>query len=413
MKRIEWVGVLMVVLAGPLIAAQDAAQQPPPNPNDLADYARKSKEQREKATTPGSKPAKVYSNDDVSQSHGTDESQTQGAGAYSFTEDPAFGQEHGSVVRISRDGSKEVFDKIMPLPGRHQELHSYQLYDFQTHKLYTKVLSDPGAPCSVTNYSGPNLGEYDPISGSHALMKELTGGNGQMKQVGTETVNGVAANVMEVTSAQGKSKVWIAQNGGFPVKVVSIGTDGKEQIEIEVKELSFDKPPASTFTPPAGCAAIQGELSTTGVHSEMRFEASSSKATTRAAATRTQPTASFTARAAAARTQPTPQIIAVELQNIPNYTGPCPARIKLVGRISVDGPGTVYYQLGNRPSDLGVPRSVSFSTAGIRTVTRGVTLGPGGYLYQVLASTQGPPTKPGVLSLESNAAGFSVICTNR
>jgi len=147
---------------------------------------------------------------------------------YSITEDPGFALLGPSIVKISRDGSKEVVDQIMPVgPGRDKEYHGHLLYDFQAHTLYTKILSDPSVPCGVQEYTEPAAPpEFDVISGSDALLKELTGTSGQIKQVGTDTVNGIATKVMEVNSGQGKGKVWIAQNGGFPVKIVAIGADG-------------------------------------------------------------------------------------------------------------------------------------------------------------------------------------------
>jgi len=73
---------------------------------------------------------------------------------YSFTEDPGLALMGPSVVKISRDGSKEVVDQIMPVgPGRDKEFHNHLLYDFQAHKLYIKVLSDPAVPCGVQEYT--------------------------------------------------------------------------------------------------------------------------------------------------------------------------------------------------------------------------------------------------------------------
>ncbi len=71
MKRVALVGVLMAGLAGGWAFAQTSSQQsPPPNPDSIADYARKMREQQ-KGSQPGSKPAKVYTNDDVQQLQGT------------------------------------------------------------------------------------------------------------------------------------------------------------------------------------------------------------------------------------------------------------------------------------------------------------------------------------------------------
>jgi hypothetical protein len=51
--------------------------------------------------------------------------------------------------------------------------------------------------------------ELDPIGGAQALLKELVG-DGQTKQVGAETVKGIAAKVFEEEDANGKGEIWIA-----------------------------------------------------------------------------------------------------------------------------------------------------------------------------------------------------------
>lgn len=295
--------------------------------------------------------------------------------AYSLTEDPGFAS---SVVKISRDGSKEVIDQILPVgPGRDKEFHNHLFYDFQAHKLYTKVVSDPAVPCGIQEYTDPAAPpEFDPISGSDALMKELAA-SGQPKQAGTDTVNGIATKVLEVTSAQGKGKIWVAQNGGFPVKIAFIGTDGKAMTIIEVKQLSLARPPASVFAVPAGCTAVQMHTQTSQ--------------------------------------KPTTNVTALTLEKIPNYTGSCPAHIKMMGTITTDGPGTVFYQFGAGKMDPG--ENITFSAAGTKTVTHVMTLQPtygnqmggGAILEAIGADVSG---KHDIPTQGSNNSEFNITCTS-
>jgi hypothetical protein len=180
-----------------------------------------------------------------------------------------------TIVKVVRDGPREAVDQIMPVgPGRNKEFHNHILYDFQAHKIYTKLVSDPTVPCSVMDYTSPAAPrEFDMISGAADAMKDME--QQHVRQIGTETMNGIATRVMEATIEEGKEKVWVAQNGGFPVKVVMTGPDGKAMTILEVKQLSFAKPPASALLPPAGCKAIQGEATATGVHAEFAAGASS------------------------------------------------------------------------------------------------------------------------------------------
>ncbi|MGA3211785.1 MAG: hypothetical protein ABSD20_10800, partial [Terriglobales bacterium] len=87
-----------------------------------------------------------------------------------------------------------------------------------------------------------------------------------------ETVAGVAANIVEVEGTApglGKVRIWVAQKGNFPLKWVNVSADGQEQTLLEVKQLSFAKPPAADLAPPSGCGAIQGESNATGGHAEV------------------------------------------------------------------------------------------------------------------------------------------------
>ena len=111
---------------------------------------------------------------------------------------------------------------------------------------------------------------FDVISGGADLMNELTADAKEpLKQTGTETVNGVPAKVFEENGSGGKGKVWLAVNGGYPVKVASVGPDGKEETLIEVKNLSFAKPPPSKLFRRTGCVAVQGVSTATGGHAEV------------------------------------------------------------------------------------------------------------------------------------------------
>jgi len=295
---------------------------------------------------------------------------------YTLTEDPGLGMMGPVVVKISRDGSKEAVDQIMAVgPGRDKEYHSHLLYDFQAHKLYVTIVSDPSIPCGIQDYAEPAApGELDPIAGGEALLKEMAG-DAQMKQAGTETINGIATKVVEITSAKGGGKVWIAQNGGFVVKIAAIGADGKAQTIIEIKQLSLAKPPASAFAIPAGCQAI---------HVETPVKAST-------------------------------HVTALTLEKIGNYSGPCPAHIKMVGTITTDGPGTVFYQFGAGKMDPG--ETVVFTAAGTKTVTHTMTLQPdigngmgaGAILEAIGAEASGRHDIP---TQGSNNADFNITCTS-
>jgi len=265
---------------------------------------------------------------------------------YSYTEDPATSLMGPSILKVARDGAKEAVDQILPVgPGRAKEFHNHIFYDFAAHKIYTKLVSDPSVPCTVMDYASPAAPEeFDLFASSAESMKEQLA---HARQLGTETVNGIPAKVVELTSDDAKERAWIADPGGYPVKVILTPPNGTPATLLEVKQLSFAKPLASALIPPPGCKSVKGEATATGVHAEFGSGDGASK--------------------------PTTNVTAVTLQSVPNYTGPCPARIPLTGTIAVDGPGKVYYRFGAGTIDPG--ETVAFSAAGTKTVAHTMTFG--------------------------------------
>lgn len=308
---------------------------------------------------------------------------------YSYVQDPAVSVMGPMVVKVVRDGPMEAVDQILPVgPGRTKEFHSRVLYDFQAHKIYTVVVSDPSVPCTVMTYGSPAAPkEFDVITGFADSMKDFLA---RAKPLRKETVHGISAKVMEAKEGQAKSTLWIADPGGFPVKVVMAPAGGAAVTVLEVKQLSFAKPPASAFTRPRGCEVVEGEATATGGHAEFGTGASASK--------------------------PTTKVTAVTLRPVPDYSGPCPARIRFTGTITADRPGKVLYQFGAGTMEPG--ETITFSAAGSRTVSGAITFG----------ASSGPGTQIGVSAIlqavgedasgnhdgfmeSSNNADFMITCT--
>jgi len=308
---------------------------------------------------------------------------------YSYSEDPALSIIAPTLVTLRRDGAKEMVDQVIPpSPGRDKEYHGHILYDFAAHKIWTQVLSDPGMPCSVMTYTSATAPpEFDVISGAADLMQEFTdGGKVQFTPAGAEVLNGVPTKIVEAATAQGKGRIWLSVQGNYPLKVAGPGPDGKEQTIIEVKQLSFARPPASAFTPPTGCQALDGEATTNSVHVGTPAAAKSPW-----------------------------KVTAAQLQPIGNYNGRCPAQVKMTGTITTDGPGTVWYQFG--AGTLGPEQTAKFAAAGTQTVSHvftfavdpkyGNDLGGSASFRAVMEDTAGGHTDFGT---SSNNADFAVHC---
>jgi hypothetical protein len=295
-----------------------------------------------------------------------------------------------SIVKVARDGPREAIDQILPVgPGRAKEFHNHILYDFQAHKIYTQIVSDPSVPCSVMTYTSPAAPDaFDIMNASPDIADFLAHATLLRK----ETVNGIPAKVMEMASGQMKVTAWIADPGGYPVKEVMAGKDGTATTMLEVKQLSFAKLAAFAFVPPAGCKTIQGEANATGAHAE--FSTGESAST------------------------PTINVTAVTLAPVPDYTGPCPANIKLTGTITADGPGKVFYQFGVGKMEPG--DTVTFTAAGTKTVSHVVTFkkpDPGfgnqiGVSAILEAIGEDASGKHDMSMKGSNNASFTINCTS-
>jgi hypothetical protein len=298
--------------------------------------------------------------------------------AYTISEDPGFSIMGKMTVKLSRDGNKEVVDQIMPVgPGHDKEYHGHMVYDFAAHTLYTAVLSDPGAPCGAQTYNDPTAPpEFDPIAGSDALMKELIEPGDKSKELGPDTLNGMATRVTSITSDKASAKVWFTQKGGYPVKIALYDKGGAETEILEVKTLTYARPPASAFALPASCKGVEVPPP--------------------------PPVAST-------------NVTALTLAPIGNYTGACPAHVKMTGTITVDKPGTVFYQFGAGSMNPG--KLIVFSAAGTQTVTDvftfqpkyGNQMGGSAILEAIGADAKG---NHNMLTQGSNNADFNITCTS-
>lgn len=307
---------------------------------------------------------------------------------YSYTMDPAPSLMGASVVKVARDGPREAIDQILPIaPGRAKEFHNHILYDFQAHKIYTKLVSDPSVPCTVMTYTSPAVpDEFDVMNPSPDIKDFLA----HATLLRREILNGIPAKVLESSADRMKVTAWIADPGGFPLKEVMTPPGGAATTILEVRQFSFARPPASAFLPPTGCKAVGGEATATGVQAEFGTSESSSK--------------------------PTTNVTAVTLQPVPNYTGPCPAHIVLTGTITADAPGKVFYQFGAGKMNPGF--TIEFKSAGTKTVTDMMTFAPepgfGNHIGVAAILEAGGEDASGNHDMTmkgSNNASFMVNCT--
>ena len=274
----------------------------------------------------------------------------------------------GETLEIYRDGPKALIEMNVPpsAPGG-KGTHNRSLYDLKARTNLSWDPTSPSFPCGRGNFSG-DWG--DPFAASAELTADIAKQNA--KQVGTEIVNGIAAKVYEGGGGnpQTTMRAWVDTKYGLLVKL----ENGQHQTLLEVTQFSPGKPPASAFAPPASCPAIE-----------------------------------------VAPSKPTAKVTAVQLQKVPNYTGACPAKIRMTATITTDGPGRVWYQFGAGAFDPG--ETVTFTAAGTKTVTHVMTFKPAfgndmgisAIAEAVVEDSLGNHTDT---TTNSNNADFSVHCTS-
>jgi hypothetical protein len=159
----------------------------------------------------------------------------------------------GMTMEITRDGTRAVVDQSYPpREGMPKGYHTRTFYDIQAGKSYAQDLLQPGGPCSGANFSG-DWG--DPFA--MTAQVNAAAARKPLKDLGPGTVNGMAAKVMEVLveGMPTPAKVWVEGKYGLVLKL-DMAMPGKPQATlIEVKKVSFAKPPAGVLAQPASCVA--------------------------------------------------------------------------------------------------------------------------------------------------------------
>jgi hypothetical protein len=176
-------------------------------------------------------------------------------------------------ARVSRFGPREFVDVTgKAQAGQPKVVHVRHWFDLVTHKVYT--LDVVQNTCSWMSFTAPDMPVmYDPLASPASSAEDLAAFNKNV--VRRENVNGIATKLSESSSEQGKSSMWVAENGNYPVKAIMTPPGSQPILMLEVKELHFVKPDLALLAPPANCAThAQGEWTADGMsaHGETTIE---------------------------------------------------------------------------------------------------------------------------------------------
>ena len=169
------------------------------------------------------------------------------------------------TLTIYRDGQRELLES-----GGAQG-SGKTLVDFAAHKVYWIDLFKKGT-CSAGRYLSSRAPvSVDFITGTSDVLGRLLPPGSKRTVIGKDKINGIPATVEQIEiPAQNSSnpgsptKIWIAEQGGYLVKIEVRGEDGRPDTMYEVKQLTFSKPSPELLTPPANCEMTNSEMDDSG-----------------------------------------------------------------------------------------------------------------------------------------------------
>ena len=322
-------------------------------------------------------------------------------------------------ITIYRDGPRERVEMTM----RARTMTT--LYDFQAHTMYWIGWSGPNT-CSAGRYLSARapLAE-DPITGAADSVAKLAAGR-KHTLLRPEAVNGIAARLEQIAgprppkSRRGwPTRVWIAQQGDFIVKVEGFDDDGRPATLFEIKRLSLVKPPSALLVPPADCVMTNSEMDDSGLmraHGESSSEVQASGTVDLSSgATQSEVTATSRTDATKQPSSSTAKLTAVKLEAVQvPYDGPCGRKLEVTGTLTTDGPATVWYRFYANVAGVtfqGQDGTIELEGGGDAMMTKDVTftMNKRGEI-RLQAAIQGLGGRHGAVTI-SNVVPFQVTCT--
>ncbi|MGA2752425.1 MAG: hypothetical protein ABSE53_01560 [Terracidiphilus sp.] len=169
--------------------------------------------------------------------------------AYTITEP---GGAPGSSTTIYRNGSKALMAMDQPAQGSTPASRTYNLVDIAAGTNYTWNPDDSRVGCSVGTFSG-DWG--DPFAMTADLSDDIAKGN--LKPTGTETVDGISAQIYSGVTQGTNIKVWLDQKDGLVLRAVTNAPNAAPMTLVDITKVSFTTPPTSRFILPAACAGVK------------------------------------------------------------------------------------------------------------------------------------------------------------
>jgi len=317
-------------------------------------------------------------------------------------------------LQVNRNGSKEVIERTRPAKqGEWDEYHVRTLYDFQAHKVYDIDLI--GKSCWVQKYDSSNAPSmFDPIGQAEQMAAELAKEKQQF--IRREKINGIPAKMFEVTlpKNQGKYKIWLEEKYNFEVKWVMAMAGEPEETQFEIRQLSYKPSPAALFMPPKECKQIGGAAAATESHSEVKIDVKIPEQTVDLTPGKASDGKPETQAVKPLEKSGVTRVTAVQMRVVPeSYSGPCPGRVQLIGEITTDGPGTVWYRFLAGAISHSPEGTLQFEAAGTKKIKIDGSFNstPRVTHASFIAAMQNAQGKHGPKTVNSGPVNYDFTCT--
>lgn len=327
------------------------------------------------------------------------------------------------TLTVLRDGAREQVVRTIDRSS------TTTLYDFESRRVYWMGWSGPGT-CSSGRYRSARAPVADdPVTGTAETLTALAAGRTR-RAAGAGAVAGMAARIelfeggkrpTDPDAFPWPKRAWLAEEGGYLLKLEGEAQDGRPVTMLEVTQLTFARPATAALAPPATCTATDSEMDDTG---ELRARGQGSVEVA-ASATADLATGATSATVTKVEGKPAAQPIpgrlaqigalSLEAETRP-HEGRC-GLMRLTGRITVDGPSTIRFQLVPSVGGLQFPDgpdgTVEVDGAGTATLVR-EAVSPRALKGQVRlrAMVMGTKGHNGPLKT-SDPVPFEATCTGR
>jgi len=328
-------------------------------------------------------------------------------------------------ILVYRDGSRERIE----VGSGAQAGEGTHLFDFVAHKYYEFGLIAGQQRCFIGRYPSARAPiNLDLVTGSADILKQMPAG-AQQRFVRREVVNGIPARLVEIGSdAEPKdpgepapSRIWLAEQGGFIVKLEARGEDGRPYTAFEVKRFGIEPPAAALLAIPPNCTAIDSEMDDTGTvraHAEATISAGGSFGTNLGDGTsHAGGSVSMTTNTAPERVS-AGKLTAVTVKVVEKPSpGPCGRKLEVTGEVKTDGPATVWYRVYSNVGGVefsgGQNGTVELKGAGSGFVVKDATF-PAAKQgeMRLQAAVQGPDGRHGAVTI-SNVVPFQTTCAGK